>query len=312
MKVEIYLRRAPSIVTAESALVGRDFDQVLWESVKNPLTMLGNFTHYMQEHCIPRGVGVPRVAYTARNMVTFFPLDTEVEKMKRADFRLYEASRMAQGVTGSTVRREFAFVKASFNHNRKEERIATVPYIQSPPQGGPRTRFLTAEEVARVMRQYMPYRIRMFFRLAFLTAARAQAIEQLTWTRVDFVNGLIDFRVPGVDHKKKRRAIVPIPDELRPYLEAAYLRPNRDELVIGRGCCTYHPCKAVMIAAGINEVGVARHVARKTWASHALQHGHPIAKVAAFLADKATTVEKHYAFILPEHLREVANFKRAA
>ena len=281
-------------------------------AAKQPLTLLGAFGNYMHEHCHPRGVDAKRVLIIARHMVNFFPLDADVEKLKRADFRLYEAKRLHDGVKPPTVRREFAFCKAALNHNKKEERITTVPYMEMPAQGQPRKRFLTEEEVARVMRVPMPYRIRMFFRIAFATAARAQAIEQLTWDRVDFANGLIDFRLPGVDHKKKRRAIVPISSELRPLLEAAYQRPGHDELVIGPGCSTYKWCKAVMKTAGVDEWGVCRHVARKTWASQALQHGHAIGKVAAFLADNATTVERHYAFVLPQHLVAVANYKDAA
>jgi hypothetical protein len=50
-------------------------------------------------------------------------------------------------------------------------------------------------------------------------------------------------------------------------------------------------------------------VARKTWASHALQNGVPMALVAGVLADRPTTVQDHYGFLLPEHLRGAVNFR---
>jgi integrase len=282
-----------------------------------PPGMLAMFTHYAWEHCRPAGVDLRRLCIVARNFCAFFGLDRDPQTLKRADIRAYREHRLNQGVTDPTIRREFAFLKAAMNHELREERFQMVPHVEMPPQGNPRKRFLQEEEVARVMRQPMPHRIRMFFILAFATAARARAIEELTWDRVDFANGLIDYRVPGRDHKKKRRAIVPMSDELRRRLEAAWARPNRnpdDPYVIGRGprgsvSCTYSECKAVMRAAGIDELGVARHVARKTFASHALQAGVPIAKVAAVLADNPTTAEKAYAFILPQHLVEVVNFR---
>lgn len=278
-------------------------------------TMLGMFKHYVEEHVRPNGVDLRRVVIIARNTCGYWGPDRDPQTLRRADFRAYREHRLGQGVKNPTVRREFAFVSAAMNHELREERIAVVPKIEMPPQGDPRRRFLTEEEVVRVMRQPMSYRIRMFFRLAFATAARARAIEELDWSRVDFDNGLIDYNVPGARRTKKRRAVVPISDELRRYLESAWNRPGRDAndpLVIGRGCCTYQQCKDVMRSAGIDEEGVARHVARKTFASQALQSGVQLEKVAAVLADNATTVEKHYSFILPQHLVEAVNYKRAA
>jgi integrase len=282
-----------------------------------PPGMLSMFCHYAWEHAQPSGMDLGRLCTIARNLCTFYGLDRDPQTLKRADIRAYREWRLGQNVTDPTVRRELAFLKAAINHERREERFTVVPHIDMPPQGNPRKRFLTEEEVKAVMRQPMPHRIKMFFILAFATAARAKAIEELTWDRVDFTNGLIDYRVPGRTYKKKRRGLVPMSDELRRRLEAAWERPTRDPAdpyVIGRGpkgavSCTYQQCKEVMRSAGIDEAGVARHVARKTFASHALQAGVPIAKVAAVLHDNPTTAEKAYAFILPQHLVETVNFR---
>lgn len=282
----------------------------------HPPMLARAFQNYMHEHLMPQGSDTRRLIIIARNLCGYFGWDRDPQTLKRADLRAYREHRLQQGVRNPTVRREYAFLSAALNHELREERIALVPKIEMPPQGDPRKRFLTEEEVVRVMRQPMKYRIRMFFRLAFATAARAAAIEQLTWDRVDFVNDLIDYNVPGARRTKKRRAVVPISDELLPYLQAAYQRhlttcPD-DPYVIGRGYCSYLECKRVMVSAGIDEEGVARHVARKTFASHALISGVQLEKVAAVLADRATTVEKHYSFLLPEHLRDAVNYKRAA
>jgi integrase len=290
---------------------------VPWPHPLHEPVLLETFAHYIHEHAAPKGCYVPRIARAAANLCQFHGADRHPASLKRADHRAYLEHRTRQGVVPSTVRRELAMLSAAINHDFKEERLAAGVKIPLPPMSAPRTRFLTEDEMKRVMAQPMSHRIRMFFRLAFATAARARAVEELRWDRVDFVNGIIDYNVPGARRTNKRRAILPMSDELRRVLEAAYIRPGRDPAdpyVIGLGprgrvSCTYDECKAVMRAAGIDERGVARHVCRKTWASHALQNDVPMAKVAAYLADNPTTVEKAYAFILPEHLRDAANFR---
>jgi integrase len=271
------------------------------------LTLEMAFDHYIEEHAKPKGIDLPRLLITRRHIEGFFGAKKYAGGFKRAGYEEYHRHRRNQGVTDATVRRELTFMSAVLNHEHKYERLPNATKIPMPPAGPPRRRFLTIEEKERVLRQPMPTRIRLFFRLAFATAARAKAIEELTWDRVDFVNGMIDYNVPGARVTNKRRAVLPMSTQLQRVLEGSRERLGRDPsdpFVIGRGASTYQACKKVMRAAGIDERGVARHVCRKTFASHAIQRGVSLAKVAGVLADKQTTVEKSYAFILPEHLRD--------
>lgn len=290
---------------------------VPWPHPLEEPMLLRTFRNYLAEKIRPQGSYVPRFARAAANMSAFYGYDRHPNSLKRADHRAYIEHRLSQGVVHATIRRELAVLSAAINHDFKEERLPVGIKVVLPPMSQPRKRFLTEEEMHRVMAQPMPHRIRMFFRLAFATGARATAIQELQWDRVDFANGLLDFNVPGARRTNKRRAILPLSDDLRRILEAAYNRPTRnqaDPYVIGLGkrgkpSSTYDECKAVMVAAGINEWGVARHVCRKTLASHMLQGGIPLAKVAAVLADNPTTVERAYGFILPTHLVDVMNFR---
>lgn len=283
-----------------------------------PVCMLTIFAHYWQEHCQPEGVDFGRLRTIATNICGFFGLDRDPQTLKRADISAYREHRLADGVKDSTVRREFAFLKAAINHGKREERLEKVPHIAMPPLGQPRRRFLSEEECVRVMRQPMPYRIRMFFVIAFATAARAKAIEELSWDRIDWANGLIDFRVPGVVYRNKRRVVAPISDSLYPRLESAYAR-RTDDYVIGLGergkpSCTWRGCKEDLKAIGIEERGVCRHVARHTVASWLLQgdpeRGIPPASVydvAKLLGDTVAMIEKTYGHVQPEHLMRCAN-----
>jgi integrase len=49
----------------------------------------------------------------------------------------------------------------------------------------------------------------LFWLLAFGTGARTEAMLDLEWDRVDLVRRTIDYRVPGVVYKNKRRAVRP-------------------------------------------------------------------------------------------------------
>lgn len=271
------------------------------------------FAYYIAEHARPKGCNIPRIARTAKNLCAFHGRHRDPTLLKQADHRAYLKHRVRQGVQGPTVRRELAMLSAALNHSFKEDRFPSVFKIVLPPGSSPRRRFLSQEEMERVRAMPMAPRIYMFFEVAFTCAARSRAIEELTWDRVDFANGVIDFNVPDRIITNKRRAVIPMPRELRPVLEAAYAARKSDYVIgVGRNgkcSCTYRECKAVMRAAGIDEKGVARHVARKTWASHALQSGRAIGKVAAYLGDTPTTTERSYAFILPTHLDDVANFR---
>jgi site-specific recombinase XerD len=67
-----------------------------------------------------------------------------------------------------------------------------------------------------------------------------------------------------------------------------------------------------MVAIGINEEGVARHVARHTFCSWRIQRGYSYAKVGALIADSALMVERVYGHLLPAHLLEASNMALAA
>lgn len=62
----------------------------------------------------------------------------------------------------------------------------------------------------------------------------------------------------------------------------------------------------------IRETGVARHVARHTYATWLLQARVPIAEVAALLGDSVLMVERVYSHIQPSDLFLAANAVNAA
>jgi integrase len=286
-----------------------DFFQQPWP---NYPTLWDIQCQYIREWVVPEHCDLQRsVAALFRTHRVWDPY-RDARSFTRADGRDFVAMRRSDGVCDGTVRRDLTIAMAAFGHAKREERITDVPKFSMPKGGAPRMRFLTPEEHRQLMRVVKPHRRMMFWLLAFETGVRSKAIEELRWSQVDLVNRVIDFRTPGKDHKNKRRPIAPINDRLYPRLVAAKQRHDErfplDPFVIGKGCTTYAGCKADLRAIGINERGIARHVARHTFCSWRVQAGWSYGIVGKLVGDTAAMIEKVYAHLSPEHVREASNF----
>ena len=95
-----------------------------------------------------------------------------------------------------------------------------MPFL-SVPEGQPRERVLTVGEMARLWDAAEQSHLRMFLLLLLGTAARPEAVLQLTRFQCDLERRLIDLNPPGRVQNKKRRPVVPMPDFLAPWIEAA-------------------------------------------------------------------------------------------
>ncbi len=302
--------------------MGVDFDQAQFPNhpllADEPHILALCFQLYIAEKVLPNSrtpeKSAKRVAYAAKKTCDVWGFDRDVATLKRADCRAYRTHRLAEGVKDASIRRELSMAQAAVRHAAREERILAAPQFEIPPGSDPRVRFLTEDEHRKLMALPMDGRLRRFFRLAFGTGARSEAIQELTWDRVDMQNRLIDFRLQGVRYKNKRRVVVPISDDLFRQLEAMYAS-RKDEFVVGRGpsgrnTSTHHLAKRAMRAIGIDEYGCARHVARHTFASWRLQRGVPIEHVAALIGDTPAMVSRVYGHLLPHHLMAAANMNR--
>lgn len=276
--------------------------------VYEPLPLKQAIGFYIAEHTVASGGDPKRISIVEKHACRIWGQEIDVSQLDRAATRKYVSTRQAEGAKDATIRRELALVQAALNHNVREERIEKAPKFVKPKASESRIRWLTREEHRRLTLQPMEGRIRLFLLIAFGMGMRSQAIEQLTWDRIDWVARTADFRVPGVKYKNKRRVVAPIGDALFRRLEAAYARRDpADPFVIGRGGCTYRKVKKLMRSIGIDEGGVARHVARHTFCSWLVQKDVSYAKIGALIGDKAAMVEKVYSHLAPDHTRHAAN-----
>lgn len=283
-----------------------------------PLTLLKCFERYVTEWCVPRGGDPDRAWIAFRAFINTFGWDKNCAELTRADGRIFVNAELARGVTAATARKHLTMVLAALNHAHKDGRLAKVPKFDMPDPAQPRVRWLTREEHRKLMQVAKPWARQLFWLLAFGTGARTGAILDLTWDRIDLVRKTIDYRVPGVRYRNKRRAVVPIHAALLPRLESAYARrdPSCPFVVSRKGRkysqgSLYHECKRDLAAIGIRERGVARHVARHTVATWMLRGDEergirpaPIHRVAMMLGDTIGMVEKTYSHVLPTDLEE--------
>lgn len=225
---------------------------------------------------------------------------------KRASGAL--AREGSTGVNPGTIRRELVHLITCINFGVKAHIVKreSVPHIQLPQAPPPKDRWLSKEEIQNVIALAKGRgRVELFFHIALRTAARRTSILELKWDQVDFENGLIDFgKHDEKVRKHKRRPTVPISDQLRPILLAAYDKRKTD-YVLGFPGSVRDGFERLMNNAGIPEV--TPHTLRHTWATHASMNGVPMNEIARVLGDTVTTVEKVYAKFAPGYLKSAVN-----
>lgn len=222
----------------------------------------------------------------------------------------YAARRKADGAGHESVRRDLSVLSAALNRAVKYRKLAHRPPALTLTAAPPRERWLTRQEVARLFRQMRkPVRgkrhahVLLFARLALYTGARTGAILDLTWDRVDFARGLIDFRKPGRPQTKKRRTIAPMTRKLRRMLAHAHRhrRPGQTHVISWAGERIDRVAKAAIAhaeKAGLD--GFSPHVLRHTMASWAVQKRVPIYTVGKILGQTVASTTERYAKLAPD------------
>jgi integrase len=225
------------------------------------------------------------------------------------------------GAAGPTIRRDLTTLVAALNHAAEEGRMkrGDVPAIPLPPDSEPRVRWLDDAELARLFlaaagisaeRRRMS-RIELWLFLAYYTARRKEAIQDLTWDRVDFELGRIDFDKPGRRRTKKRRGVAEMHPKLRVALERAYAERKPSDTpglsspwVLDHDGCLRTAFDTLRRRAGFGPE-VTIHVLKHTSITHMLRRGVSIHDVAGATETSAVTIARVYG----KHARES---KRAA
>lgn len=223
----------------------------------------------------------------------------------------YAALRRETGVGDESIRRDLSVLSAACRRAVKYRKLQFAPPMLSLPPAPPRERWLTRGEVARIFRQIrkpvrnkIPRHVLLFARIALYTGARTGAILELTWDRVNFDAGMIDFRKPGRRETKKRRTLTPMTPALDRMLRHAK-RHSRSQFVISwAGEGVQRVAKSFIShaeKAGFDDV--SPHTLRHTFASWAVQKGVPIYTVGKALGQSVASTTSRYAKLAPDDVR---------
>lgn len=217
--------------------------------------------------------------------------------------RSYTKRRAADGVSAGTIRKELEVIRTALRWANKHREAQ----FEFPPKPQPKDRWLTKEEIERLIDAAQAPHVRLFIEIAWRTAARSSAILGLRWDRVDLAGRRISFG--GTDTKRRKpRATVPVNASLLESLTAAY-EARTTEYVIEYGG---KPVKSIKHGfanacerAGLE--GVTPHVLRHSAATHMAMARVPMPEIAAFLGHSdSRTTERIYAKYSPEYLQGAA------
>lgn len=297
-------------------------------------TVVDAWTVYYDKHVLRHIVGRATIDFAWKNLEGHFGgllIDQVNQDQIDAYERLRATGKVGRKAKSVTIRREIATLLAALNFCARPPVSlfpkALIQPIRLPDAGDPRDRWLRMEEMQRLLaaaatmrrqkaadraagRPARMTRGERFLWLALETAARKQAILDLTWDRVDFETGTIEFNVPGRKRTKKRRVAVSISTSLRPVLERAYAERIND-LVLDNKAAVWKTIQLAAIKAGFSDqpivsgkkpksTGISPHVLRHTAATHMARCGVPLWKIAQVLGNTLVMVEKVYAKWTPD------------
>lgn len=216
--------------------------------------------------------------------------------------------RLAAGRKAGTIWTELGRLRMVFAWSVKRGHIDKAPYVWRPAAGPPRTAHITKAQAITLLDACEHHHIRLFVLLAWSTAARAEAILELTWDRVDFDADRINFEKPRDGKPMKGRSVVPMTTALRAAMIEAKQGALTDHVIEWNRKPVASVKKALKVAgtaAGLP--GITPHQFRHSAARAMAADGVSMAKIAQFLGHADDTVtQRVYARFAPDHLRDAA------
>lgn len=232
---------------------------------------------------------------------------TQPRHITEFQVRQYIKMMQKKGRSNGTTIKHLNVLRMALSWAKDRKWIGEVPYIPFPPKPHPKERWLTKSEVKKLIAKCEQPHVKLFIELAIKTGARKSAILQLTWDRVSFDQELIFYPLPGIEHGKKRRAIVPISPNLKKSLMEACEAAQTDWVIEYNG----KPLgdiktawKTALKASGIEHCRI--HDLRHTCATWLIMKGTSFERVARMLGDSVQVVERVYGHHAPDYLKDAA------
>lgn len=248
------------------------------------------------------------MGYTGKAILPHFG-HLDAEAITVDDCRAYTAARREAGRSDGAIHTELGHLRTALVWAGRRRLISSVSYIERPSKPAPKERYLTRAEAEALLSATDTHHIRLAIILALGTAARIQALLQLTWDRVDFDAGMIHLKDPGDTGRRKGRATVPMNRSVTAALQHAKAAAMTDFVIEW----ALQPVKSIRRGlvraaerAGIE--GVSPHVLRHSAAVWMAEAKVPMEEIAQYLGhDDVSTTRKVYARFSPDYLRDAAS-----
>jgi len=261
--------------------------------------------------------------FKGRMAHTITELDVENFRAIRKDAPIFKGTDGERPRSASTVNHELASLKHIFNKGMAWGILGKNPAakVQKLPETKGRTRFLSAEEVERLL-EAAPVHLRPIIIMALETGMRRGEILGLKWTDVDMKNSMAYVG----ETKTNTPRHVPMSGRLRATLAALPRRLGTDYVFTGAirhtpaGGRLRRPLNQPVGKIGLpfrdvdtafrnacTSAGIVDfhfHDLRHTAASHMVMAGVPMRTVGEILGHKTATMTERYSHLTPEHKRD--------
>ena len=255
-----------------------------------------------------RGVKAPeRIGYSIKALRPWFG-PARVSTINRSTCEAYMRHR---GVANDTVRTELAHLNAAINWCKDEGRLVTDVRATLPPKAAPRDRWLTRDEVAKLLRacrRRSPHLAR-FVLCAVYTGRRSAALRSLQFMPnmqggwIDTERGVLYGLAEGETATRKRKPPAPVPPRLLAHLRR--WEANGARWVVEHNGKPVGSIKTAWRSA-LREAGIEHcspHDLRRTCATWMMQNGADLWAAAGYLGMTVPMLVEVYGHHHPDHMR---------
>ena len=263
---------------------------------------------YATEHA-PTTVDPERIANAIMPLIDFWgelPVSAITAGTCRryaADRRIYKGTKRERPAGIGTVRRELGCLSAALKYCHGEGYLTRAPEVKLPERKAPRDRWLTREEVARLIRAARASKrsrhLAPFILVAVYTGTRKEAILGLRFGAhaaggwIDTERGVLYRAADDVRQTRKRKPPVRMPRKLLAH--ARRWERNRTWVVQFKGNrvgSIKTAWRSVAKKAGLEDV--TPHTLKHTAVTWAMHRGVPLADAAGFFGTTIATLESVY------------------
>jgi len=208
----------------------------------------------------------------------------------------------------NTMRKEIGLVIESLGWAKDRELIERAPRLYVPPIPESEVEHLSKAQFRRFLAGCRAPHVKLFAQLAITTGARASALLELPWIRVDLEKRQINLNPAGrIQKENKRRATVPINDRLLPLLTDAKEAALTPFVIETGGERIKSIRKGFEAASERSGVHCTPHMLRHSAAVWMAEARTPMEEIASYLGHKDTRITTAvYARFNPDYLRRAA------